>query len=227
MIWQTLLAKIGLCEPPVPDLVRASADRFGVVNRRAFLQLAGAAVAGLAIDPERLLWVPGEKVSVTIVDSCDLHWLTRDMARRLQKELNYVNSSIAEHVCLVDTNFPLRLGDCVAVREPSRFPGPVGLNMRTVPLDQQLNVERRLDEDYRIDPSRHLQPMADLLAHNIQHKRLNLFAPLHLPKECDEAVVVSDEATGFALRGIKHRQLDVTTGESWTTIRFDILGGRA
>lgn len=31
------------------------------MNRRAFLQLATAAAAGLVLDPERLLWVPGKK----------------------------------------------------------------------------------------------------------------------------------------------------------------------
>lgn len=32
------------------------------MNRRSFLQRVSLAVAGLAIDPERLLWTPGERV---------------------------------------------------------------------------------------------------------------------------------------------------------------------
>lgn len=31
------------------------------MNRRGFLSLLGLGAAGLAIDPERLLWVPGQK----------------------------------------------------------------------------------------------------------------------------------------------------------------------
>jgi hypothetical protein len=31
------------------------------MNRRSFLRLAGVAAAGFALDPERLLWVPGRK----------------------------------------------------------------------------------------------------------------------------------------------------------------------
>ena len=64
MTWRDLLAKIGGPDPWTPEphtigsfgsvptvngqtaaLIEASADRAGVVNRRAFLQLAGAAVA--------------------------------------------------------------------------------------------------------------------------------------------------------------------------------------
>lgn len=61
MQWRELLSKIGVCNPPLSALVQASADRLGVVNRRAFLGLAGAAVAGLALDPEALLWTPSAK----------------------------------------------------------------------------------------------------------------------------------------------------------------------
>jgi hypothetical protein len=60
MHWRELLSRLGVCEPPMPDLVREAADRSGLVNRRAFLGLAGAAVASLTVDPERLLWVPNE-----------------------------------------------------------------------------------------------------------------------------------------------------------------------
>lgn len=31
------------------------------MNRRSFLRLAGIGAAGMALDPERLLWVPGQK----------------------------------------------------------------------------------------------------------------------------------------------------------------------
>ena len=31
------------------------------MNRRAFLALCSAGAAGMAVDPERLLWVPGAK----------------------------------------------------------------------------------------------------------------------------------------------------------------------
>ena len=65
MHWRDLLAKIGACDPPLPALVRASADRRGTIDRRAFLQLAGASVAALAIDPEQLLWTPGERALIT------------------------------------------------------------------------------------------------------------------------------------------------------------------
>lgn len=32
------------------------------MNRRGFLGLLGAAAAGIALDPERLLWTPGKKL---------------------------------------------------------------------------------------------------------------------------------------------------------------------
>lgn len=78
MTWQTLLAKIGVCDPPLPELpalLRESSTRAGVVSRRAFLQIAGASVAALAIDPERLLWTPGEKTILeakTMVEALDM-----------------------------------------------------------------------------------------------------------------------------------------------------------
>lgn len=31
------------------------------MNRRNFLRLSGAAAAGFALDPDKLLWVPGQK----------------------------------------------------------------------------------------------------------------------------------------------------------------------
>lgn len=61
MNWQALLSKIGVCEPPLPDLVREASDRSGTVDRRAFLKIAGVGVAALAIDPELLIWTPGHK----------------------------------------------------------------------------------------------------------------------------------------------------------------------
>lgn len=35
------------------------------MNRRGFLSLLGTAAAGFALDPERLLWVPGQKTIFT------------------------------------------------------------------------------------------------------------------------------------------------------------------
>jgi len=34
------------------------------MNRRSFLQILGAAAAGAVLDPERLLWVPGQKTII-------------------------------------------------------------------------------------------------------------------------------------------------------------------
>jgi hypothetical protein len=39
------------------------------VNRRGFLEAAALAVAGLAIDPERLIWTPGAKTIIIPLQS--------------------------------------------------------------------------------------------------------------------------------------------------------------
>jgi len=57
MYWRDLLSRIGRTAPPLPELVREASDRSGQVSRRAFVDLCGAAVAGMALDDlDKLLW---------------------------------------------------------------------------------------------------------------------------------------------------------------------------
>jgi hypothetical protein len=68
MNWRDLVAKLRPMQPPLTEaLVRASADRSGQINRRAFLGLCGAGVAAMALDPEHLLWT-GPKPSIIVPD---------------------------------------------------------------------------------------------------------------------------------------------------------------
>ena len=46
------------------------------VNRRSFLGLSSAALAAFALDPERLLWVPGAKTILIPAPSLDRYFRT-------------------------------------------------------------------------------------------------------------------------------------------------------
>jgi hypothetical protein len=57
----------------------------GVMRRRAFLELLVAAAAGLAVDPERLLWTP--RTLITVPAMPDARTLTLiDWARRIDPD---------------------------------------------------------------------------------------------------------------------------------------------
>lgn len=175
MNWRTLLAKIGLCDPPVPDLpamVREASDRSGTVNRRAFLQIAGAAVAStVLIDPESLIWSPGEKAilipeaPVTLATLADLEeltgggntlcapeWLMRETLRHLKNTLAFSKHAMRQY----DTDFAregAKIGDTVAVRIPQPFlisdahahlPQPIIDNVKAATISEQLTVEMPL-----------------------------------------------------------------------------------
>lgn len=240
MNWQTLLAKIGLCDPPLPELVRASADRAGVVNRRAFLQIAGAAVAGLAIDPERLLWTPGQTVSVTVVEEfgVSFEWVTREVLRLMEKNLKLADtfdrSYDRQFIASYDRR-GARLGETVALRIPQIF-APA----QPVTLTEQFHVALDVDPGQRaFNTERDLAPIAAALADRIREKGLNVFSNLPVPPGVEQAAVASSLASGLSVRGIKHTPMfsidgyDEATGEPTycfdptPMLRFDILGGRA
>lgn len=64
-----------------------------MLNRRAFLQLFSAGVAALTLDPERLLWVPGEKTIFLPAleqfsgDTFPAEFITKAIARMFQREV--------------------------------------------------------------------------------------------------------------------------------------------
>jgi hypothetical protein len=87
------------------------------MNRRSFLRTLGLAAAGLTLDPERLLWVPGQKTiflpsAHTIVTP---EWVTREVLLRLTNVLNFgieVNRHYADAYVV---------GDRVRFRLPMRY----------------------------------------------------------------------------------------------------------
>lgn len=73
------------------------------MNRRAFFRLVGAGAAGLVLDPERLLWVPGAKTiflpSPTIYTGhtagntfVAADWLAHEALRVLERELTFMQT---------------------------------------------------------------------------------------------------------------------------------------
>ncbi len=71
------------------------------MNRRGFLGAAAAAVAALAIDPERLLWVPGAKtifIPPAVSSSADIYrlWLL-SWDEKVAKGLFYGNVRNVRH----------------------------------------------------------------------------------------------------------------------------------
>ena len=234
MIWRNLLTKIWHpAEPPADTaaLIEASADRAGIVNRRAFLQLAGTAIAGLAIDPERLLWMPGERTIVlpafTPHDFAGIDWITREALRLLEKNLAFVglvNRSYDDvFVASGGKGYlfgsPARLGDTVRVRTPER-----PLNPTMVTMAHQFNVACESRAGEPVSTERQLAPMMAVLAKHAKHEKLNVFGTLTCPSGVDEAAVVT-APSGLALRGIRSGYLDYGTGEWASTLRFDLLGG--
>ncbi|MCR4375867.1 MAG: hypothetical protein NUW22_13555 [Acidobacteria bacterium] len=92
------------------------------MDRRRFLHLFGAAAAGLALDPERALWVPGAKriflpLVVHAVPSLAFHpdAFTFVMAplspAQMQAQYNQMWSQVLEQI-EVNTAMPTRL-DCL------------------------------------------------------------------------------------------------------------------
>lgn len=244
MNWRDLLARIWHPSVPPADtaaLIEASADRAGVVNRRAFLQLAGAAVAGLALDPERLLWMPGEKTIYLFGDASSegtsIDWITREALRLLEKNLAFAGSVNRQYDELFvvsggkgyvyDINTPARIGDTVRVRPPVQFKSrPQPVVPRTVPvtLTGQLSVacESRVSEPVSV--KRQLTPMMADLAQRVKRENLNVFGTLNCPPGVEEAAVVT-APSGLALRGIRSGYLDFGTGKWTSGLRFDLLGG--
>ena len=88
------------------------------MNRRAFLGTLLAAAPVLALDPERLLWVPGQK-TIFIPEAVGVHrfvtpeWVARESLLLLRNTLrfaNEVNRVWAE---------PFTVGDAIRIHAPA------------------------------------------------------------------------------------------------------------
>lgn len=125
MTLRALLERIGLLDPKPDGLVdaaRLSADRNGIINRRAFLGLVGATVAVATIDPEALLWTPAERTIVipeywsggnVLVTP---EWIMKEKARVLVNNLEFAKNVHRSY----DDNFTLPYRT-VSVRLPQRY----------------------------------------------------------------------------------------------------------
>jgi hypothetical protein len=129
MTIRTLLERLRLLHPRpegIEDVARACTAASGQVSRRAFLGLAGGAIAGLAVDPEQLLWMPGEK-TIVIPDARDVQrivggsfvspdWVTREVLRTMEGNL-----TMAGRINRRWNDRDYRPGDTVRMRRPRRF----------------------------------------------------------------------------------------------------------
>ena len=90
------------------------------MERRAFLRWLLAAMGGAVLDPERLLWVPGEKtLFVPPVTGWSGHtvvtpdWLAREVLAMLEKNLVFARAINREYAACVGTS--------VTIRTPARW----------------------------------------------------------------------------------------------------------
>lgn len=99
------------------------------LSRRSFLRLFGAAAAGMALDPEQLLWVPGQKTiflpSVVPVGNSllTIQMITLDALKVLEANLRFAPMLNRQYdtAFLSDKTFYTGrpwIGDVVNVRSP-------------------------------------------------------------------------------------------------------------
>lgn len=242
---RTLLERLRLLDPK-PDgieaLARVSTDRLGVVNRRAFLGLAGATVAALAIDPELLVWTPGEQ-TIVVPEALEVaaygnrfvspEWLTREVLKHLKHQVQFSQQVFQRY----DAAYETRLGDTVRVPHPARYSrtrrGPFEPDTPSEPvtLAHQFTVQVDADaiaEDLRHGATpehisqRHAAPAAAMLANETAFRGIDVLGVLPLPYPgpgIAHGVLVQSD--GVAVRGLAYT--DSTTEKSF--FRFDIIGG--
>ena len=90
-----------------------------MLTRRGFLSALATAAAGLTLDPERLLWVPGQRTfflpsiepAYTLVQ---IDWMTREMLAQLHNQLAFAK--------LVNRQFDAPIvGATIRVPLPARY----------------------------------------------------------------------------------------------------------
>jgi len=106
------------------------------MERRGFLKTLFGGATVMALDPERLLWVPGKKlISVPAVIPSALagnHFLTTqqitfEMLKIFNKHLTFVTSQ--QYSRNFDRFRQTKLGDYLSVRHPSQFVrAPIGMD---------------------------------------------------------------------------------------------------
>lgn len=92
------------------------------MDRRHFFSTLVAGMAGMVLDPERLLWVPGQR-TYFFLSSPPREYLTigminREAWRALQNNLNFAASARVERLFDVDGEL---FGETVTLRVPQRY----------------------------------------------------------------------------------------------------------
>lgn len=216
---------------------RACTDRGGQLNRRAFLGLMGAAVAVAGLDPERLLWTPGEK-AVALATPAEIAevtgnvfatpaWVCKEALRLLENQLAFVGSVTRAY----DEKYAARVGDTLPVRRPRRFEdsqpfAPFCDHLDRVMLTDQYLVELPDPGEMTLDDARAkiIAPAMGALADRLRANGQDVFvAPPLAPLAASVAVgqTVENTVSGRGLRLIG--QYDVE--DMRMRYRFDVLGG--
>ena len=88
------------------------------MNRRGFLASLLAAAPAMVLDPERLLWVPGQR-TFFLPSSNTL--LTRDLISREALRLFEQNLLVARILDPCFTGVGFKVGDRITIRRPARY----------------------------------------------------------------------------------------------------------
>lgn len=252
MTLRELLERIGLIDPKPAGLelaARLSTSNTGHVSRRAFLGIVGTALVAANIDPEALVWTPGEKtlflpperaiVPATIEDVATfqrgtgrLDWIVKEVTRRLRNRL-YADGAINEHYQLqVPRDQPLRIGETLLLRDPQPFvplsDEPIHLSARPVTADHQYSMVLSARERY--DLTHGSGPMVDAMldtyakqfAVMMKHDGVNVVGSLEIPPYISGSAHRVTAPDGVSVRGIE--QYDVYDHTLQT--RFDVIGAK-
>lgn len=198
-----------------------------MIGRRGFLGsllgAVGAIKAGMELDLDKLLWVPGQKlISVPSVvvstdigfpDPVTLLWITQESMRLLKNNLKLARVINADYQGTYSQN---KIGDLVR----TALPVPVLLSEQamislSIPVEEMSNISRETFSQRHIEPS--MAQMAALM----QSKGFTdiVTADLTMPNNFDSTIRVSDRQ--LSMRGVQGH--DFITDKN--LIRLDVLYG--
>jgi hypothetical protein len=178
------------------------ADDILGVGRRGFLSLLGGAGIGLLL-PTRFVNDPASLLRQDVMYPATLRGLTTAVMAETERQLgDYKMQAL-----------PPGIRDIEIGASVSGY-GEI------VMFTDRKHVETVLLPEHEYVSTRYVEPVAELIAGTIRHRRLTHFAELPLNGRCDQLVVASDR---FTLRG--SAQYDIAHDS--VHVRYDFLGGYA
>jgi acyl-CoA thioesterase FadM len=230
MTIRELLERIGLLDPKpegIEAMALACTDKAGHVSRRAFFGLMGTALIAAGIDPEKLLWTPGETgiVLPTAAETATYShvlvtpdWMVKEIARLLDQNLRFAARVNRAHAQM------FKVGHEVLIKRADPRPVTITDQLQvTVPAE---TMQKRIEQGATSDELRRefLAPAAAELTRMARERNLDTFVPLELPTYVRRAVNVQKmDGDGVPVRGILAEDLSELGAP--VTMRFDILGG--